>query len=64
MASHSHQQDQFPPAMWAFPGDKIASGSRLTRLGSPHTFVQMETFLATFDLQTLSDRPDMAHLAL
>lgn len=39
--------------------DLIASGPRAPRPGAPHTFVTTETFLATFDLQTLRDLPDL-----
>ena len=39
--------------------DLIASGPRSPRPGAPHTFVTTETFLATFDLQTLRDLPDL-----
>lgn len=39
--------------------DLIASGPRSPRPGAPHTFVTTETFLTTFDLQTLRDLPDM-----
>lgn len=35
--------------------DLIASGPRSPRPGAPHTFVTTETFLATFDLQSLRD---------
>lgn len=38
--------------------DLIASGPRSPRPGAPHTFVTTETFLMTFDLQTLRDLPD------
>ena len=37
----------------------IATGPRSPRPGAPHTFVTTETFLATFDLQTLRDLPDL-----
>ena len=37
----------------------IASGPRSPRPGAPHTFVTTETFLATFDLQTLRDLPEL-----
>ena len=37
----------------------IASGPRSPRPGAPHTFVTTETFLVTFDLQSLRDLPDM-----
>lgn len=37
----------------------IASGPRSPRPGAPHTFVTTETFLATFDLQSLRDLPDL-----
>ena len=39
--------------------DLIASGPRSPRPGAPHTFVTTETFLATFDLQTLRELPEM-----
>ena len=39
--------------------DLIASGPRSPRPGAPHTFVTTETFLATFDLQTLRDLPEI-----
>ena len=39
--------------------DLIASGPRSARPGAPHTFVTTETFLATFDLQTLRDLPEL-----
>ncbi|QEE37566.1 SMC-Scp complex subunit ScpB (plasmid) [Octadecabacter sp. SW4] len=39
--------------------DLIASGPRAPRPGAPHTFVTTETFLATFDLQTLRDLPEL-----
>ncbi len=39
--------------------DLIASGPREPRPGAPHTFVTTETFLATFDLQTLRDLPEL-----
>lgn len=39
--------------------DLIASGPRAPRPGAPHTFVTTETFLVTFDLQTLRDLPDI-----
>ena len=39
--------------------DLIASGPRAPRPGAPHTFVTTETFLMTFDLQSLRDLPDM-----
>lgn len=35
--------------------DLIASGPRSPRPGAPHTFVTTETFLVTFDLQSLRD---------
>lgn len=38
--------------------DLIASGPRSPRPGAPHTFVTTETFLATFDLQSLRDLPE------
>ncbi|HDZ53298.1 hypothetical protein LCGC14_0325340 [marine sediment metagenome] len=37
----------------------IASGPRSPRPGAPHTFVTTATFLATFDLQTLRDLPEL-----
>lgn len=37
----------------------IASGPRSPRAGAPHTFVTTETFLTTFDLQTLRDLPEL-----
>ena len=39
--------------------DLIASGPRAPRPGAPHTFVTTEMFLATFDLQTLRDLPEL-----
>ncbi|MBA83129.1 SMC-Scp complex subunit ScpB [Thalassobius sp. S69A] len=39
--------------------DLIASGPRSPRPGAPHTFVTTETFLTTFDLQSLRDLPDL-----
>ena len=39
--------------------DLIASGPRSPRSGAPHTFVTTETFLATFDLQSLRDLPEL-----
>jgi len=39
--------------------DLIASGPRSPRPGAPHTFVTTEMFLATFDLQTLRDLPEL-----
>ena len=39
--------------------DLIASGPRAPRPGAPHTFVTTETFLVTFDLQTLRDLPEL-----
>ncbi len=39
--------------------DLIASGPRAPRAGAPHTFVTTETFLVTFDLQTLRDLPEL-----
>ncbi len=39
--------------------DLIASGPRSPRPGAPHTFVTTETFLTTFDLQTLRDLPEL-----
>ncbi|MGJ8625039.1 MAG: SMC-Scp complex subunit ScpB [Yoonia sp.] len=39
--------------------DLIASGPRAPRPGAPHTFVTTETFLMTFDLQSLRDLPEL-----
>jgi len=39
--------------------DLITSGPRAPRSGAPHTFVTTETFLMTFDLQTLRDLPEL-----
>ncbi|WP_281823542.1 SMC-Scp complex subunit ScpB [Jannaschia rubra] len=39
--------------------DLIASGPRSPRPGAPHTFVTTETFLVTFDLQSLRNLPDL-----
>ena len=39
--------------------DLIASGPRSPRPGAPHTFVTTDTFLATFDLQSLRDLPEL-----
>jgi segregation and condensation protein B len=39
--------------------DLIASGQRSPRPGAPHTFVTTETFLVTFDLQSLRDLPEL-----
>ncbi len=39
--------------------DLIASGPRVPRPGAPHTFVTTETFLTTFDLQSLRDLPEL-----
>jgi segregation and condensation protein B len=39
--------------------DLIASGPRAPRQGAPHTFVTTEAFLATFDLQSLRDLPEL-----
>lgn len=39
--------------------DLIASGPRAPRAGAPHTFVTTSEFLATFDLQTLRDLPEL-----
>jgi len=39
--------------------DFITSGPRTPRPGAPHTFVTTETFLTSFDLQTLRDLPDL-----
>lgn len=44
--------------------DLIASGPRAPRPGAPHTFVTTETFLATFDLQTLRDLPELGLMAV
>ena len=38
--------------------DLITSGPRAPRPGAPHTFVTTETFLTTFDLQSLRDLPE------
>jgi len=40
--------------------DLIASGPRSPRPGAPHTFVTTETFLTSFDLQSLRDLPELA----
>ena len=37
----------------------IASGPRAPRRGAPHTFVTTDQFLATFDLETLRDLPEL-----
>ena len=37
----------------------IASGPRSPRTGAPHTFVTTDTFLETFDLQSLRDLPEL-----
>jgi len=37
----------------------IANGPRAPRPGAPHTFVTTETFLVTFDLQSLRDLPEL-----
>lgn len=37
----------------------ITSGPRAPRPGAPHTFVTTETFLVTFDLQSLRDLPEV-----
>lgn len=39
--------------------DLIASGPRSPRPGAPHTFVTTETFLATFNLQSLRELPEL-----
>ena len=39
--------------------DLVASGPRSPRPGAPHTFVTTETFLATFDLHSLRDLPEL-----
>ncbi len=39
--------------------DLIASGPRAPRPGAPHTFVTTQTFLATFDLRSLRDLPEL-----
>ncbi|WP_417255185.1 SMC-Scp complex subunit ScpB, partial [Celeribacter sp.] len=39
--------------------DLIASGPRSPRPGAPHTFVTTEAFLATFDLHSLRDLPEL-----
>jgi chromosome segregation and condensation protein ScpB len=39
--------------------DLIASGPRAPGPGAPHTFVTTETFLTTFDLQSLRDLPEL-----
>ncbi|MBY5935054.1 SMC-Scp complex subunit ScpB [Tateyamaria omphalii] len=41
----------------------IASGPRAPRPGAPHTFVTTETFLTTFDLQSLRDLPELELMA-
>jgi segregation and condensation protein B len=40
----------------------IGNGPKSPRPGAPHTFVTASEFLATFDLQSLRDLPDMAQL--
>ena len=40
-------------------GPAFASGPRSPRPGAPHTFVTTETFLVTFDLQSLRDLPEL-----
>ena len=37
----------------------IANGPKAPRHGAPHTFVTTETFLTTFDLQSLRDLPEL-----
>ncbi|WP_299793539.1 SMC-Scp complex subunit ScpB [uncultured Marivita sp.] len=37
----------------------IANGPRSPRPGAPHTFVTTDTFLVTFDLQSLRDLPEL-----
>lgn len=37
----------------------IATGPREPRRGSPHTFVTTDQFLATYDLQSITDLPEM-----
>ena len=44
--------------------DLIASGPRSPRPGAPHTFVTTETFLVTFDLQSLRDLPELELVTL
>ena len=39
--------------------DIITNGPKSPRPGAPHTFVTTQTFLATFDLQSLRDLPDL-----
>jgi len=39
--------------------DLITSGPRSPRPGAPHTFVTTETFLMTFELQSLRDLPEL-----
>lgn len=39
--------------------DLFASGPRSPRPGAPHTFVTTDTFLVTFDLQSLRDLPEL-----
>ncbi|WP_342747983.1 SMC-Scp complex subunit ScpB [Celeribacter persicus] len=39
--------------------DLITSGPRSPRPGPPHTFVTTETFLVTFDLESLRDLPEL-----
>ena len=40
----------------------IAAGPRSPRPGAPHTFVTTDAFLATFDLRSLRDLPDLERL--
>ena len=37
----------------------ITNGPKAPRAGAPHTFVTTPQFLATFDLQSLRDLPDL-----
>lgn len=39
--------------------DLITTGPRSPRTGAPHTFVTTNVFLATFDLQSLRDLPEL-----
>jgi len=39
--------------------DLIANGPKSPRPGAPHTFVTTQLFLATFDLQSLRDLPEL-----
>ena len=39
--------------------DLIASGPRSPRTGAPHSFVTTDTFLVSFDLQSLRDLPEL-----